>query len=110
MAHIATHVLASTEPERPVLSFDEVVAIHERDWVLWDDTPVEGSAPSHGRVLAHSPSREAIMAAWADAKDARTKPDQHYVFRACQAIQTGAELREALEVLKATWDGEFERA
>ena len=110
MAHIATHVPASTEPERPVLSFDEVVALHEGDWVLWEVAAVEGGWPSHGRVLAHSPSRAAIMAAWTDAKDARTKPGQHYVFRACQAIQTGAELREALEVLKATWDGEFEHA
>ena len=110
MDHGAPHVATLAELERPVLSFDEVVALHEGDWVLWDVTALEGGWPSHGRILAHSPSRTAILEAWADAKDARIRPGQHYVFRACHSITTGAEMREALEVLMKTWDGEFERA
>ena len=110
MARRAPNAQISGEYERPSLSFDDVVTLHEGEWVLWEVTALEGGWPSHGRVLAHSPSRAAIMAAWANAKGARTQPGQHYVFRACEAITTGAELREALEALQATWDGEIESA
>ena len=110
MAHRELRVPASPEPQPPVLSFHEVVALHQGEWILWEVTALEGGWPSHGRVLAHSPSRTATLEAWAAAKHAGTKPGQHYVFRACEAITTGAELREALDVLMQTWDGELERA
>lgn len=109
MARSAASIPGSAERERRVFSFDEVVALHEGEWVLWKVAALEGGWPSHGEVLAHSPSRSATMAAWADAAPARTGPGQHYVFRACRSIQTGAELREAVDVLTATWDGECER-
>ena len=73
-------------------------------------TVFQGGWPSHGEVLAHTSSRPVILEAWRDAVRSRKPDAQYYVFRAREFIRSGTELREALEVLQETWDGEVPSA
>ncbi len=103
------HPASSPEaPHRgtPILSFDEIVALHPGEWILLRVTAVEGGWPSHGEVVAHSTSRETVTDAWADVVRAKKTTDHYHVFPARHRIETGAELREALRVLQETWDDE----
>ncbi len=105
---------AASAPEAPhrgspILSFDEIVALHPGEWILLRVTAVEGGWPSQGEVLAHDASRTAITNAWADVVRSKRPDDRYYVFPACDSIRTGAELREALAVLRETWDGDLQQ-
>lgn len=89
-----------------ILSFEQVVASYKGEWILWKVAAFEGGWPSHGEVLAHSPSRPRILEAWRDAVGSRTSDELYYVFPARLDVRTGAEVREALELLQETWEGE----
>jgi hypothetical protein len=79
---------------------------YEGEWILMRVTAYRGGWPSHGEVIARSPSRPAILEAWREVDGSRQPGERHYVFRARRQTRTGGELREALEVLQLTWDGD----
>ncbi len=106
---IDRYIAEYEEGGTPSRSFDEIVALYSGEWILLRVTAVEGGWPSHGEVLAHDASRTTITDAWADAVRSKKPDDRYYMFPACDAIRTGAELREALAVLRETWDEDLQK-
>lgn len=56
--------------DRPVLSLDELEALYPNEWVLIEVTARDQlRRPTHGRVIAHDPSREKMRSLWASMLD-----------------------------------------